>query len=129
LFVGSVRDELQKEVITRVHESFTEQCELSKVAVHYSVMPLEQLISAFDSGALAIILISTFRMDGKKAPHWVVMSGYDEHCILVHDPDYEAKDDTQNPLDCQYVPIARDEFEKMSRFGQSRLQATVVLRS
>jgi len=127
LFVGSVRDELKKEVITRVHESFTEQCELSKVAVHYSVMPLEQLIGAFDSGALAIILISTFRMDGKKAPHWVVMSGYDEHCILVHDPDYEAKDDTQNPLDCQYVPIARDEFEKMSRFGQSRLQATVVL--
>lgn len=129
LFVGGVRDELKKEVITRVHESFTEQCEASKIAVHYSVMPLEQLISAFDSGALAIILISTFRMDGKKAPHWVVMSGYDEHCILVHDPDYEAKDDTQNPLDCQYVPIARDEFEKMSRFGQSRLQATVVLRA
>ncbi|MBD5772201.1 GNAT family N-acetyltransferase/peptidase C39 family protein [Marinomonas colpomeniae] len=129
LFVGSVRDELKKEVIMRVHESFTEQCEVLKIAVHYSVMPLEQLIRAFDSGALAIILISTFRMDGKKAPHWVVVSGYDEHCILVHDPDYEAKDDTQNPLDCQYVPIARDEFEKMSRFGQSRLQATVVLRA
>ncbi|ETX11892.1 GNAT family acetyltransferase [Marinomonas ushuaiensis DSM 15871] len=127
LFVNSVRDDLKKEVITRVHDSFTEQCETSKVPVHYSVMPLEQLIGAFYSGSLAIILISTFRMDDKKAPHWVVMSGYDEHCILVHDPDYEAKDNTQNPLDCQYVPIARDEFEKMSRFGQSRLQATLVL--
>jgi ribosomal protein S18 acetylase RimI-like enzyme len=127
LFVDSVRNELKKDVIARVHTSFAEQCESSSLPVHYSVMPLEQLISAFDSGSLAIILISTFRMDGKKSPHWVVMSGYNEDCILVHDPDYEAKDDTQNPLDCQYVPIARNEFEKMSRFGQSRLQATVVL--
>lgn len=127
LFVAGVRDELKKEVITRVHESFSEQCAKAKLTVHYSVMPLEQLICAFESGALPIILISTYRMDGKKAPHWVVMSGYDEHCILVHDQDCEAKDDTQNPLDCQFVPIARNEFEKMSRFGQSRLQATLVL--
>lgn len=131
LFVGSVRDELKKSVITRVHDRFTKQCDEANVVVHYSVMPLAQLIDAFDAGALAIILISTFRMDGKKSPHWVVMSGYDEHCILVHDPDLDddkkLPDDPPSPLDCQFVPIARDEFEKMSRFGQSRLQATVVL--
>ena len=132
LFVDSVRNELKKNVITRVHESFAQQCEDVGVPLHYSAMPLAQLIEAFDDGALAIILISTFRMDGKKSPHWVVMSGYDEHCILVHDPDLDddkkLPDDPPSPLDCQYVPIARDEFEKMSRFGQSRLQATVVLK-
>jgi ribosomal protein S18 acetylase RimI-like enzyme len=127
LFVDSVRDELKKDVIARVHQSFAKQCDAAGILVNYSVMPLTQLIDAFDAGALALILISTFRMDGKKAPHWVVMSGYDEHCILVHDPDFEEKDDTQSPLDCQYLPIARDEFERMSRFGQRRLQATVVL--
>lgn len=133
LFVDSVRNELKKNVITRVHESFAQQCEEADVPLHYTAMPLEQLIEAFDEGALAIILISTFRMDGKKSPHWVVMSGYDEHCILVHDPDLDddkkLPDDPPSPLDCQYVPIARDEFEKMSRFGQSRLQATVVLKA
>ena len=132
LFVDSVRNELKKEVITRVHDSFVEQCEYVGVPLHYAAMPLEQLIEAFDEGGLAIILISTFRMDGKKSPHWVVMSGYDEHCILVHDPDLDddkkLPDDPPSPLDCQFVPIARDEFEKMSRFGQSRLQATVVLK-
>ncbi|WP_219703948.1 GNAT family N-acetyltransferase/peptidase C39 family protein [Marinomonas lutimaris] len=106
---------------------------VDSVPLHYTAMPLAQLIEAFDDGALAIILISTFRMDGKKSPHWVVMSGYDEHCILVHDPDLDddkkLPDDPPSPLDCQYVPIARDEFEKMSRFGQSRLQATVVLKN
>mgnify|MGYP000206318221 FL=1 len=132
LFVDSVRNELKKNVITRVHESFAQQCEYVGVPLHYTAMPLEQLIEAFDEGGLAIILISTFRMDGKKSPHWVVMSGYDEHCILVHDPDLDddkkLPDDPPSPLDCQFVPIARDEFEKMSRFGQSRLQATVVLK-
>lgn len=132
LFVDSVRNELKKDVITRVHDSFVEQCEYAGVPLHYTAMPLEQLIEAFDEGGLAIILISTFRMDGKKSPHWVVMSGYDEHCILVHDPDLDddkkLPDDPPSPLDCQFVPIARDEFEKMSRFGQSRLQATVVLK-
>ena len=132
LFVDSVRNELKKEVITRVHDSFVEQCEYVGVPLHYTAMPLEQLIEAFDGGGLAIILISTFRMDGKKSPHWVVMSGYDEHCILVHDPDLDddkkLPDVPPSPLDCQFVPIARDEFEKMSRFGQSRLQATVVLK-
>ena len=115
-----------------MHDSFVEQCEYVGVPLHYTAMPLEQLIEAFDEGGLAIILISTFRMDGKKSPHWVVMSGYDEHCILVHDPDLDddkkLPDDPPSPLDCQFVPIARDEFEKMSRFGQSRLQATVVLK-
>jgi hypothetical protein len=51
----------------------------------------------------------------------------------VHDPDLDddtkLADDPPSPLDCQFVPIARNEFEKMSRFGQSRLQATVVLKT
>lgn len=66
-------------------------------------------------------------MDGKKAPHWVVLSGYDDQCIYVHDPDPSS--DQQSAMDCQYVPIARDDFEKMSRFGQSRLQAAVLVSS
>lgn len=131
LFVDSVRDELKKSVIERVHYSFEKQCQDARLEVQYKAMPLTQLLQAFDDGALALILISTYRMDGKKVPHWVVMSGYDEDCILVHDPDLDEdgrpKDDPASPLDCQYVPIARAEFEKMSRYGQRRLQASVIL--
>ena len=131
LFVDSVRDELKKSVIERVHHSFARQCQQAALEVRYQTMPLSQLLQDFDEGALALILISTYRMDGKKVPHWVVMSGYDEDCILVHDPDLDEggqpQDDPASPLDCQYVPIARAEFEKMSRYGQRRLQATVIL--
>ncbi|MDG1120805.1 MAG: GNAT family N-acetyltransferase/peptidase C39 family protein [Glaciecola sp.] len=128
LFVDGVRDGLKKEVITRVHESFTRQCTEQAIPVTYSTLSLKELTTAFDDGALPLILISTFRMDQSKSPHWVVMSGYDAHCIFVHDPYFIQENSSDSPMDCQYLPIANDEFEKMSRFGRARLQATVLLR-
>jgi ribosomal protein S18 acetylase RimI-like enzyme len=127
LFVDGVRDMLKKEVITRVHESFTRQCTEQSISVTYSTLSLKELTAAFDDGALPLILISTYRMDQSKSPHWVVMSGYDAHCIFVHDPYFIQEDGSESPMDCQYLPIANEEFEKMSRFGRTRLQATVLL--
>ncbi len=51
----------------------------------------------------------------------------DDQCIYVHDPDPSVDENSQLPLDCQYVPIARDDFDKMSAFGSNRLRAAVVL--
>lgn len=125
LFVDGVRDALKKDIVTRVHNMFAKDCMDSHIAVRYFTMTLDDLLIAFDSGSIPIILISTYRMDGKKAPHWVVLSGYDEQCIYVHDPDPSS--DEHSSVDCQYVPVAREDFEKMSRFGQSRLQTAVLL--
>lgn len=127
LFVDGVRDQLKKDVIQRVHLSFTRQCTEQAIPVTYATLPLGELISAFDNGCIPLILISTYRMDRSKSPHWVVMSGYDDHCIFVHDPYFLQADVSASPMDCQYLPIANDEFEKMSRFGRARLQATVLL--
>ena len=110
-----------------MHESFTRQCTEQAIPVTYSTLSLKELTAAFDDGALPLILISTYRMDQSKSPHWVVMSGYDAHCIFVHDPYFIQEDGSESPMDCQYLPIANEEFEKMSRFGRTRLQATVLL--
>lgn len=72
-----------------------------------------------------IILISTYRMDGKKAPHWVVVSAMDEHCLYVHEPDPTPGE--QTPVDCQYMPIARRDFDKMSIFGKDKLRTALVI--
>ncbi|HAJ44136.1 MAG TPA: ribosomal-protein-alanine acetyltransferase, partial [Alcanivorax sp.] len=53
---------------------------------------------ALQDGEVAIVLISTWRLDGRKAPHWVVVSGADRECFYIHDPDPA---DDQVPLDCQ----------------------------
>jgi hypothetical protein len=54
-----------------------------------------------------------------------VMSGYDETCLYMHDPDPEEYH--RSELDCQFVPIARDDFDRMSCFGKNRLRTAVIL--
>lgn len=127
LFVDSVRDANKKRIIELSHEDFIEQANAFEIPLHYADITAEELAAACGRGDIPLILISTYRMDGKKAPHWVVLSGYDDDCFYVHDPDPEES--SQGPLDCQYLPIARGDFERMSCFGQQRLRTTVILRT
>ena len=125
LFLDGVRDESKKPVMALVHEDYRAALEALDVPIHYRDVRQDDLMAAFDQGDVPLILISTYRMDRKKAPHWVVMSGYDEECIYVHDPDPDGQG--QTALDCQYLPLAREEFGRMSSFGRSRLRTAVIV--
>lgn len=126
LFIDSVRSEDKKQVVELVDNCFKRDAEQQGVAVHYANITQGELIAAFESGAIPLILISTFAMDRKKAPHWVVMSGFDDDCLYMHDPDPE--EGRQSELDCQFIPIAREDFERMCCFGKSRLRTAVIIR-
>lgn len=128
LFVDSVRDEGKKRVIERVHAEFVASAERSGVALHYREFSDQDLEAVFREGAIPVILISTYRLDGRKAPHWVTLSGFDDDCLYVHDPDPDPEEQSASGLDSQYVPIARGDFVKMSRFGRSQLRTAVVVR-
>jgi hypothetical protein len=125
LFLDGVRDETKKPIMELVHNDFCEQLRARRVPIHYSDVRQQDLIDAFSEGAVPLILISTWRMDRKKAPHWVVMSGFDEDCIYVHDPDPEAL--SQTALDCQFIPLARSDFGLMTSFGRTRLRTAVMV--
>ncbi len=125
LFLDGVRDEQKKTVMLRAHQDFSEQALAAGLPVHHRDLRQQELLDAYRRDEIPLILISTYRMDGRKAPHWVVMSGYDDDCIYVHDPDPEA--DRQSALDCQYLPIARSDFDKMSAFGRNRLRTAVII--
>lgn len=124
LFLDSVRDENKKRVIETVHRHFEDEARRQEVPVHYQELTAGRLDQALQDGEVAIVLISTWRLDGRKAPHWVVVSGADRECFYIHDPDPA---DDQVPLDCQHVPISRDRFEQMTRYGQSRLRTAVIV--
>ncbi|MBF3203080.1 ribosomal-protein-alanine acetyltransferase, partial [Pseudomonas aeruginosa] len=51
---------------------------------------------------------------------------YDEDFVYLHDPDVDHSQHRQ-PLDCQHIPVSHAEFDKMSRFGRSKLRAAVIL--
>ena len=126
LFADGVRADSKKTVIQQVDRDFRESARKQKLPVVEQEFTQEQLQQWLEEGALALLLISTYRLDGKKTPHWVTLTGIDGECLYVHDPD---SDDEDNPLDSQYLPIARADFEKMSLFGKEKLRTAVVVRS
>jgi ribosomal protein S18 acetylase RimI-like enzyme len=125
LFVDSVRDPNKKHIIEMVHKDYLQQARTQKIRIHYSDIRQEQLVGALEHHAIPVVLISTWSFEHKKAPHWVTVSGYDSECLYVHDPDPEEF--SQSALDCQYQPIARDDFSRISVFGQQRLRTAVIV--
>ena len=125
LFIDGVRNEEKKQVVELVDNCFKREAQEQDIKIHYANISQNELISAFKSGAIPLILISTFQMDRKKAPHWVVMSGFDDDCLYMHDPDPE--EGRQSELDCQFIPIACEDFDRMSSFGKNRLRTAVIV--
>jgi len=125
LFVDSVRDANKKHIIELVHQDFVAEAKHDKLRIHYTDISQDQLVAALQRNAIPVVLISTWRLEGKKAPHWVTVSGFDKQCLYLHDPDPE--EGSQSPLDCQYQPIARADFSRMSCFGRQRLRTALVI--
>jgi len=124
--VDSVRSPEKKEVMRLVHEDMQDEVRRLGVPVHYKTLGLDRLSECFDSGAVPMVLISSYRIYQEKFPHWVVVTGFDTHFVYVHDPfvDYENGETT---LDSINMPIQREEFSRMSRYGRVGLQAVLLI--
>ena len=125
-FIDSVRDEDKKQVIEQVHQDFLHQLAEQAAPVHYTNITQVELEAALEQGHVPLVLISTYRFDHKKTPHWVVVAAIDKRFIYIHDP-YINEPDYRFALDNQYLPISRSDFDKMSQFGQSRLRTAVII--
>ncbi|SIS44451.1 GNAT family N-acetyltransferase/peptidase C39 family protein [Neptunomonas antarctica] len=126
LFIEGVRSEHKKSVMTEVDKQFHVKAEAEGVETIYADVTQNQIQAWLTEGFAVLVLISTYRMDGLKAPHWVTVTAVDDICLYVHDPDPDDKH--QLPIDCQHIPIARENFAKMSAFGNKRLRTAVVIR-
>jgi ribosomal protein S18 acetylase RimI-like enzyme len=124
--VDSVRSPEKKEVMRLVHEDMLAEAAREGIPVVYGTLSLEGLKERFDAGAVPVVLISSYRIYEEKFPHWVVVTGFDEHFVYVNDPyvDYENAETT---LDSINMPIQQREFRRMARYGRAGLQAVVVV--
>ena len=125
LFIDSVRNPKKKRVMEQVDTDFRQEAAEHGLRIVEQDFTQGQCQHWLEQGALVLLLISTYRLDGKKVPHWVTLTGMDSECFYVHDPDV---DDEDNPLDSQYLPIAREEISQMSSFGKEKLRTAVVLK-
>jgi hypothetical protein len=122
-----VRNAEKKEVIRLVQEDFLDQIKASHIALHYSTVSVAELQRQFEQGAIPMVLISSYRIYHEKFPHWVVVTGFDDHFIYVHDP-YVDVDAAKSQTDCMNMPIPKRDFERMARYGKSAQRAVLLLR-
>jgi ribosomal-protein-alanine acetyltransferase len=125
-FIDSVRNPEKKQVIALAHEDFTEQLTETGVQIHEREMTLAQLQQHIQNGDVLISLISTWRLNRNKAPHWIIITATDERFVYLTDPDHD-RDEWQSQTDYIDVPVEVNEFLAMAAFGRSRLKSTLAL--
>ena len=126
LFVNSVRSEKKKEVIKLVEEDFRREAREHKIPVNYRPLSVKAMRQKFDEGGIPVVLISSYRFDREKTPHWVVVTGFDDKYVYLHDP-YIDPDQEKTAMDCMQIPIPLSEFERMARYGRSQQKAALVI--
>ncbi len=127
MFIDSVRSEDKKEVMRLVQEDFISQIRSLQIGLNHGALNVAQIQEKFEAGGVPIVLISSYRIYHEKSPHWLVVTGFDEHYIYVHDPlvDYDA---SKSQTDVVNMPILRKDFERMARYGKSSQKAVIIIK-
>lgn len=128
LFIDSVRTPEKKKIIELVHNDFEKKVSETNIKMHKKKFTLQDLKEALKKGGVPLVLITTYHFDNNRAPHWVVVTAYDDGFVYIHDPDqyHSSHIGVTNRV---HIPIPEDQFVKISRWGRDRLAATVVVYS
>lgn len=127
LFIDSVRDVRKKDVIRLVQEDFEQELQDYGISVSYESLHAGAIQEKFDRGGIPVVLISSYRIYGEKEPHWVVVTGFDDRFIYVHDP-FVDSEKGRSPIDCINMPILKKDFERMARYGKAGQKAVIILK-
>ncbi|EHQ52367.1 MULTISPECIES: GNAT family N-acetyltransferase/peptidase C39 family protein [Ectothiorhodospira] len=124
--LDSVRSEEKKEVMRLVQEDMLDELRERCVPLRYGTLSAADLRARFEAGGIPVVLISSYQIYGEKFPHWVVVTGFDDHFIYVHDP-FVDYDNGETPTDSINMPILQRDFERMARYGKAGLKAVLVV--
>ncbi|WPC74690.1 GNAT family N-acetyltransferase/peptidase C39 family protein [Vibrio porteresiae] len=124
-FIDSVRDENKKTVIEIVHQDFCRQLEEQEVEIIDAPPSQADFEAWIREGACVLLLISTYRFDGKKEPHWIILSGMSEKFFFFHDPHAETENDI---IASGYVPIGKAALQQIICFGKQKQISCVVIK-
>lgn len=127
LFLDGVRDPAKRTVMALAQEGFRNQAEAQGVALFSEALGSDALMAALDDGALALVLVSHYRMLRTRAPHWVLVFDHDGRLFYLHDP-WVENDAFETAAAAADLPVPKDEFDRMARYGKARLRAAVVVR-
>jgi ribosomal protein S18 acetylase RimI-like enzyme len=97
------------------------------IPTHLTPVNESALMAAFDTGNVAIVLVSGYHMVPRGLPHWVFAFGRNGRHILVHDP-AATRDVHGMAVAPETFAVPWTAFERMTLLGRERLSATIVIR-
>jgi ribosomal protein S18 acetylase RimI-like enzyme/predicted double-glycine peptidase len=122
----TVRSDEKREVMALVQEDMEAELRDRSVPIRFGRITLAQTERRFREGQIPLILISSWQIYQERTPHWVVVTGFDEHFVYVHDPFVDEKEG-ETVSDSIHMPIGRSLFTRMTRYGRRGLQAAVYV--
>jgi ribosomal protein S18 acetylase RimI-like enzyme len=122
----TVRSPEKREVIALVQEDMESQLKDRGVPIRVGPTSLAETERRFQEGQIPLILISSWQIYQERTPHWVVVTGFDEHFVYVHDP-FVDEEEGEVVSDSIHLPIGRSLFNRMTRYGRRGLQAAVYV--
>ncbi len=126
-FLNSVRASDKQDLMRRVHNQFIEESRAERVTLVQRELSQADIPALLADGWRLLLLISTWRLNRNKAPHWVWLVDFDGQHAYLNDPDVDL-DDRQSALDNRFMPVNADELDAMTRYGANRYRATVLIR-
>lgn len=123
-FIDSVRDLNKKEVIEIVHQDFCQQVAQLGIKQITSPPNNQQIEQWVEQGKCVLLLISTYRFNGYKEPHWVIISGMSEQFFFIHDPHADEKNDISSSAS---IPISKASLAQIIGFGKQKQTACVIV--
>jgi ribosomal protein S18 acetylase RimI-like enzyme len=126
-FLETVNSADKRRVMEVTQAEFRRQASDLDIPTRLTPVGESALMQAFDTGKVAIVLISGYQMNGRGQPHWVFAFGREGRHILLHDP-AANRDDHGKAIAPETYAVPWTAFERMTRLGRDRLSAAIVIR-
>ncbi|MBC6905621.1 GNAT family N-acetyltransferase [Saccharophagus sp. K07] len=125
-FLDSVRSPKKKKIIELIHHDFARQAQEYRIEVEPFPKDIEAIRQALRAGQQIILLISTYRMNRSKGPHWIWLVNLDDDFAYFNDPEVD-EDEWKSAVDTVYVPVPISDFAKMIKYGRNQYRAAVLI--
>lgn len=126
LMLQTVRNAEKRTVMELAQDDFRQQAGELGIPVRLRRLEVWELAGRLGEGALALVLVSGNRMFGQRVPHWVLAHGADDRHIFLHDP-WVEDEAHESATDAADIPAPFAEFDRMWRWGATRLRAAVLI--
>jgi ribosomal protein S18 acetylase RimI-like enzyme len=126
-FLDTVRREDERRVMRLTQDEFRREAGEVGISTHLTGLDESALMTAFDAGGVAIILVSGYHMVRRHVPHWIFAFGHEDGRVLMHDP-AAVRDPDGKAVGAETYAVPWERFWRMTRFGRDDLSAAILIR-